>query len=298
MDYELIRSKRKTLSLEITTDCRILVRAPRWVSKAEIESFVESKESWIKKHLDKMGDYKDEYEKHLKDLGKLTSLEIQALDIRAKKEIPELVLKWAPEVLGRQLPESRLPGTQVPGTQVTGNNLHGDKLYEAGRHSTSFDNPPIKPEQLSIFDMLLPEKTVVDKTETGSVTNPKKGTEPIKKDKPKPLSKYGINRITIRKQKARWGSCSRTRQGSHSRTSQKTEIAKALRPSYNLSFNFLLMLSPESVRDYVVVHELCHILHMDHSAEFWAEVERVLPDYRRAYDWLKLNGSLLMGRLP
>ena len=86
---------------------------------------------------------------------------------------------------------------------------------------------------------------------------------------------YG--RITVRNQKTRWGSCS---------------------GKGNLNFNCLLMLCPPAVQDYVIVHELCHRRHMDHSAEFWAEVERILPDYRQRRDWLKKEGGKLIGRLP
>ena len=50
--------------------------------------------------------------------------------------------------------------------------------------------------------------------------------------------------------------------------------------------------------DYVVVHELCHRLEMNHSARFWAEVERVLPDYAAARKWLRQNGGSLLARLP
>ena len=86
---------------------------------------------------------------------------------------------------------------------------------------------------------------------------------------------YG--RITIRSQHTRWGSCS----------------AKG-----NLNFNCLLMLCPPEVLDYVVVHELCHRIELNHSTRFWAEVARVMPDYLRHRKWLKENGSALIGRLP
>ena len=62
----------------------------------------------------------------------------------------------------------------------------------------------------------------------------------------------------------------------------------------NLNFNCLLMKMPEEIQDYVVVHELCHLKEMNHSPAFWAEVEKVLPDYRRRRAWLKKYGGIYM----
>lgn len=78
---------------------------------------------------------------------------------------------------------------------------------------------------------------------------------------------YG--RITIREQKTRWGSCSS--QG-------------------NLNFNWKLVLMPEEVLDYVVVHELAHRKEMNHSKAFWSQVEEILPDYRQRRKLLKEEG--------
>ena len=92
-----------------------------------------------------------------------------------------------------------------------------------------------------------------------------------------PLIGVSYGRITIRKQRSRWGSCS---------------------SKGNLSFNCLLMLAPPEVMDSVVVHELCHIKHMDHSERFYAEVTKVFPDYKKCQGWLKKNGALLIAALP
>ena len=83
-------------------------------------------------------------------------------------------------------------------------------------------------------------------------------------------------RISIREQKTRWGSCS----------SRGT-----------LSFNWRLMLAPPRVLDYVVVHELCHLKHMNHSKAFWNAVEEVIPDYRECRKWLRENGMKLQHQI-
>ncbi len=83
--------------------------------------------------------------------------------------------------------------------------------------------------------------------------------------------KYG--RISVRCQRTRWGSCS----------------AKG-----NLNFNCLLMLAPAGVIDSIVVHELCHLKEMNHSARFYAEVLRVFPEYEQHRKWLKEHGETLL----
>ena len=84
------------------------------------------------------------------------------------------------------------------------------------------------------------------------------------------------NRVTIRFQKTRWGSCS---------------------TKGNLNFNGLLMLAPKAVQDYVILHELCHRKEMNHGSIFWALVEQHMPDYRQCKAWLKTEGSRLIQRL-
>jgi len=86
-----------------------------------------------------------------------------------------------------------------------------------------------------------------------------------------------FGRITVRRQRTKWGSCS---------------------SKGNLNFNCTLMRAPEPVLDYVVVHELCHRLEMNHSPAFWAQVARIIPDYQSCRQWLKDHGNELVGRLP
>ena len=176
--YQVIRSSRKTLAIQITPEGEVLVRCPRRMKAETIRAFVESKTDWIEKHVRK--------QISVPKLPAFTDGEIEDLAQQALRVLPERAAYFAPLV---------------------------------------------------------------------GVT-------------------YG--RITIRNQRTRWGSCS---------------------SEGNLNFNCLLMLTPAEVQDYVVVHELCHRKEMNHSAAFWAEVERVLPDYRAKRQWLKDNGAALIGRL-
>ena len=85
---------------------------------------------------------------------------------------------------------------------------------------------------------------------------------------------YG--KITIRNQVSRFGSCS---------------------SKGNLNFNCLLMLCPDEVLDYVVVHELCHLREMNHSKNFWSEVSHFCPEYKQQKAWLKKHGNDLIERI-
>lgn len=81
-----------------------------------------------------------------------------------------------------------------------------------------------------------------------------------------------VKHVTVRNQRARWGSCS---------------------AGGTISLNWRLVQTPDSVRDYIIYHELMHLREMNHSARFWAQVEGVCPGWRDAEKWLKRNGSLL-----
>ena len=79
-----------------------------------------------------------------------------------------------------------------------------------------------------------------------------------------------ILKVNLRNNQSNWGSCS----------TNKT-----------ISISSRLLLAPPFVLDYIIVHELSHLVHHNHSAKYWALVEKVLPDYMLAEDWLKKNGE-------
>ena len=179
MKVEVIKSKRKSFSIQVVSSEYIIVRAPYRASKKAVAEVLDKNKAWIEKHLEK----RRREEQEAADIRTLSELELSELAERAKIVFKEKVEHFAPIV---------------------------------------------------------------------GVT-------------------YG--RITIRNQKTRWGSCS---------------------SKGNLNFNVALMRAPIEVLDYVVVHELCHRLYLNHSREFWSEVGRVIPDYKSREKWLKENGARIM----
>lgn len=81
-----------------------------------------------------------------------------------------------------------------------------------------------------------------------------------------------VKRISVRDTVSRWGSCS---------------------SRGNLSFNWRLVLAPPNILTYVIAHEVSHLRHMDHSADFWATVETFHVDVKKSRRWLKTHGQLL-----
>lgn len=79
-----------------------------------------------------------------------------------------------------------------------------------------------------------------------------------------------VTAVTVRDTRSRWGSCA---------------------SSGRISYSWRLLLAPESVLDYVVAHEVAHLVEMNHSARFWAVVDRLHPDVDRCRAWLKAKGQ-------
>ncbi|WP_425448545.1 M48 family metallopeptidase [Dethiothermospora halolimnae] len=85
----------------------------------------------------------------------------------------------------------------------------------------------------------------------------------------KPYFNVKPNLVKVKEQKKRWASCSSKR---------------------NLNFNWRCSMAPSNVLDYIVVHEMCHMVHLNHSKNFWALVEEIMPDYRERKEWLRKYG--------
>ena len=80
------------------------------------------------------------------------------------------------------------------------------------------------------------------------------------------------NCVSVKDYKSRWGSCSTTG---------------------DISYNWRIVMAPHHIVDYVVVHELCHLLEHNHSAVYWRHVERIIPDFKKCREWLKQNSERL-----
>ncbi len=176
IEYIIKKSRRTTISVQITPDQKLLVKAPAYTSIKEVKDFLREKRDWIIKQINRT----KVTSQQAAQMGILSDKEIRKLKRDAKKIIPERVEYYAK------------------------------------------------------------------------------------------LSGITYNRIFIRLQKSRWGSCS---------------------VEGNLNFNALLALMPLEVLDSVVVHELCHRRHMDHSKAFYDEVLKIFPDYKKWDKWLKENGA-------
>ena len=211
-EVKIVRSKRKTLSLQVTKDSVVVVRAPLRTPDTFIRSFVSKHADWIEK----------------------------------KKE----------EMAARHVLKRRFASGETF--------LYLGNTYELARERHFAQGR----SKLKIFDdvFFLDPK----------VKNPKKVFEEwYKKQAHETIIprvrelgaayKLSFNTLRITSATTRWGSCSGKR---------------------NLSFSWRLMMAPREVIDYVILHELTHLTHMNHSQRFWNALEQICPQYRAHKKWL------------
>ena len=86
------------------------------------------------------------------------------------------------------------------------------------------------------------------------------------------ITGFTFSKLSLSGATSRWGSCS---------------------SKNSINLNFKLLMCPEKIIDYVVVHELCHIKHKNHKKEFWNEVANIIPDFQERRNWLKNNRMIL-----
>ncbi|MGN1089385.1 MAG: M48 family metallopeptidase [Huintestinicola sp.] len=216
MDYELIRSSRKTLAITVDKNGKLIVRAPMKMPQETIDSFVNEKAQWIKKHTD--------------------AAEQHSYDRSSRLAVPPEALPF----LGGMCPVKNItPYGYIDGCF----NLPPDTSLEELIPYLRRLYAAVAKEALVSRTRLLADRMGVQ-----------------------------ISDIKINSARTRWGSCS----------SQKV---------INLSWK-LLAADPKLI-DYVIVHELCHTIHMNHSPAFWEMVGSVIPDYKERRQELKSVQKIL-----
>lgn len=215
---QLIRTKRRTIGLEIAHDGRLIVRAPIRASNNFIESIISEKSEWISRK--------------------------QTL-AKAKHEavIPKQFINGEQFLyLGESYPLNLVDDPFIP--------LHFSKGFYLSRHYQHKSHDLFitwyKKQALEHFNSRVNFFAA--------------------------QAKLTYRSIKINGAKTLWGSCS---------------------PDGNLNFCWRLILAPLAVIDYVVAHELAHLVHGNHSKRFWRKVESILPSYQESRKWLKNNGHIL-----
>jgi predicted metal-dependent hydrolase len=218
IEYDLIRSRRKTISIMITQDAAVVVRAPLRAPLRVIDGFVKQKREWIR-------------EKHA-----------QALKRREAHK-----------------PREYISGEELP--------YLGSSLVLAVTDS-------VRRVELLGGTLALPKAKAGDAGRLLVKWYVERAREFIATRVEAYAARTGIHpaSVSITGARRRWGSCS---------------------ASGRLNFAWRLVMAPPDVVDYVVVHELAHIEHHDHSRAFWDRVGEILPDYKAKRKWLKDNGVLL-----
>lgn len=236
--YKVVRSQRKTLSLQVRHG-EVLVRAPYCVDETYINTLIQKKSAWLKAKIAQQSHIDDSrcdfsHGSMLFLFGKLVTL-----DIAFAKQASFFL---AEDVNNQQV-------------------LH---IVLAERNQKKFSN-----------NVLL--ATAVKKQIEKYFKQQAEELIPLKVTTYSQLTSLKPTSIKIRQYRARWGSCNNRGE---------------------LSFNYLLMMLPTDVIDYVVIHELCHLQHLNHSKEFWQLVARYFPNYMQAKQWIKTNQSSLLWQLP
>ncbi len=239
IDYQVLRSRRKTLSLQVKHGL-VFVRAPYHVDEQLISSFIQKKDAWLRAKIteqNQTADFCCDFTQGSKLFlfGQLVTLNI----VFAKPgEKPATFISESANaqqeltiVLSRRIQHKLLNSSQL-----------------------------VIKKQIECYFKQQAQKFILPKVEYYSQ-----------------LTQLAPTAIKIRQYRARWGSCNSRGE---------------------LSFNYLLMMLPTHVIDYVVIHELCHLRYLNHSKTFWQLVAKYFPDYVEAKKWIKTNQSALHWRIP
>lgn len=219
-DYQLVRSRRKTLSISVKGD-KVVVRAPLKAPQHWIQSFVQEKADWIQRQL--------------------------LLEQQRHAERPVIAPENDFPYLGRPRRIQTQPGSprrvELRPEQIC---LHTDD-----------------PSTEVLQTMLL--RWLQDRARAYMV---ERTTEVARRL----AVEHRLKAVTFRKTRSKWGHC---------------------RQDGTIQYNWLIMMAPPDVVDYLIAHETSHLCHMDHSQRFWSTVAGLCPDYRQHRQWLRHHGHLL-----
>lgn len=213
---KLIKSRRKSVALEINENAQLIVRAPFRLSQSRLELILADKIAWIKKKQAEM---------------------LKKFKISKKYFIPGEKFLYLGQEYELRLAES-FKALELK-----------DYFYLSNKYEKSGQ---------AVFRYWYKEAALEKIRERVFYYANK--------------NNFQINQIRLSSARKRWGSCSSQR---------------------NLNFSWRLIMAPLFVLDYVVVHELVHLQHMDHSNRFWNRVSGICPNYLEAREWLNKNGHLL-----
>ena len=251
INIDLIKQPRTSISAQFISSNTLQIKAPKFITKTQIQNFLKAHTSWIKKHIEvyenepkllKLSYKPNHYILFLGSFYKINIIDNNEEFSQTCKAIKHIVL-----------------------TRQIGQNIVGDLIYKIEvRH-------PINSNQLkkAIVNFLKKQakKLLMPKAEAAYVKLQK-----ISQDNDNNLTYKRLKNIRITSAKTRWGSCS----------------AKG-----TISFSYKLIAAPDSTINYVIAHEFAHLVHMNHSKNFWRLVEQLCPNYKQHQKWLKTTGRVV-----
>lgn len=224
--YELVRSaRRRSVSIEIAK-AQVVVRAPYFVAKTDVEKFVREKSLWVQQKLAQQEQQIAELPSYQFVHGASIPYLSYPLELVVHKQPRADVVRYGSQLLVILNSRSRLPDEHQARRLVC-------QWYQ---------------------DQALALLTA--KTDAAVV-------------------RLGISHsgVTVKATRSKWGHC--TAKGA-------------------IQYNWQILLAPEPIVDYLVAHEVSHLLHHNHSSAFWAVVAGLCPDYKKRRTWLKAHGAQLM----
>lgn len=262
--FMLHRSKRKTITLCVEEDGSIKVKAPNRVSQREIKGIVEKRGEWILQKQEQMRNLAQRFPKFQGKNGEQISYLGRNLTVRlvARERGIDFFSEEFKDSDGINNKVWCVGDTLYVSVIAAGNILHREKEASQGGKDAVRE---LTEEKISMYGAV---RQMVEQWYR------KEAKRYFASKIAYYEGKIGVrsNRLYIKDQKSRWGSCS---------------------SKGNINLNWRLLFAPEQIVAYVIVHELCHLKQMNHSAAFWYEVEKILPDYRERRQWLKEHGRQL-----